>query len=130
MIGLVVKSIPKLTRDRVRKLINKELVKFNVQCLTLIAETPVDELIVRSSVLCAICVVSLAIEAVGKALLIDGGILNLLPRLLDCPIQESNKAVGTFCAIATVSRHSTKVAPRGMLDMRPVVRFVLVTNVR
>ena len=130
MIGLVVKIIPKLTRDRVRKLINKELVEFIVQCLTLVAETPEDELIVRSSVMCAMVVVSLAIEAVCKAMLIDGGILTVLPRLLDCPIQDRHRSVGTFCAIATVSRHSTKVAPREMRDRRPVVRFVLVTNVR
>ena len=112
MIGVSIKIIPKLTRDRVRKLINKELVEFLVQCLTLIAETPVDELIVRSSVMCSTAVVSLATEAVGKALLIDGGILTVLPRLLDCPIQDSNRVVGTFCAIATVSRRSTVGAER------------------
>ena len=112
MIGLIIKIIPKLTRDRVRKLIKKEFIEFIVQCLTLVAETRVDELIVRSSVLCAIFVVSLATEAVGKALLIDGGILNLLPRLLDCPIQDNHRSVGTFCAIATVSRRSTVGAER------------------
>ena len=123
MIGLVVTLIPKLTRERQRKLINKELVEFSVQCLTLVAETPVDELIVRSSVLCSIFVVSLATEAVGKAMLIDGGILTVLPRLLDCPIQESYRSVGTFCAIATVRRRSTRVAPWGGGD---VVRFRLI----
>ena len=51
MIGVVIKIVPKLTRDRVRKLINKQLVDFIVQCLALIAETPVNELIIRSSVL-------------------------------------------------------------------------------
>ena len=119
MIGLVVKVIPKLTRDRVRKLINKELVEFIVQCLTLVAETPVDELIVRSSVMCAMVVVSLATEAVCKAMLIDGGILTVLPRLLDCPIQDSSRVVGTFCAIATVSRCSTVGAERRSVGALP-----------
>ena len=112
MIGIIIKSIPKLTRDRLRKLINKELIEFIVQCLTLVAETPVDKLIVRSSVMCSTVVVSLATEAVGKALLIDCGILTVLSRLSDCPIQDSSRVVGTFCAIATVSRCSTVGAER------------------
>lgn len=128
MIACIIKLIPKLTRDRVRKLIDTRLVGFVVQCLTLIAEMPVDKLIIRSSVMCSILVVSIATETIGKTLLIEGGVLGILPRLLDCPIEDTGRLVGTFCAIATgllVGREEEKERGLSAKSLHNVVHLVV-----
>ena len=63
-------------------------------------------------------------------MLIDAGVLHLLPRLLDCPIEDSGREVGTFCAIASgllVGREEEKERGLTAKSLHNVVNLIVNT---
>ena len=100
--GVVCKTFPHLSSDKLQQVFESDFPSFLLSCLELIAARKDSEIQGRAAVHFGASAMSMAVYPCGKELLLQGGALNVLSKLSNRDIKYGGRdlATSTSCAHA------------------------------